>query len=1606
MALSLVMVFTLLPLNGLISHAEEEPYQGLVFVNPDWDNDCEMPENPEYFNDIEWITEGARSTFYMGVLGEEGEFTPIEDPATLTISNSEKVIIEPNESEKTGLYDISFSEPGTYTVSNGDTKVTIIVNASRIKLYADDDCLDEFERDDWGNYIWGDNRPDLFEAYIKITPNGDERLVDALYVQAEERGCIDAENFMDEDGICITKLEAENLYKITRDERPRDYEIRLAVDGIFENEEGKDFQDLCQELGICFRFDPMGEDPEPCFGLVFADPDWDNDYAIPEFPNYFNNLDWPIEGNSFTFYIGVLSEEGEFTPVDNLKSLTISDLENIIIEPNEHDRPGLYDFSFIAPGTYTISNGETEISITVSASRIKLYSNEACTDELDKDEWGSYLWGDEYHPDVFEAYIKISPNEDEELVDALFVQARERVCVDGTTAFDEDGIYVEKLETPNTYKITRTAGRRDYGIGIAVDFVFENENGELIHDLCQDINICFSFHLEEGLVATDGLDIDWATGEVMGIYPDAPWNKEMWSDINGFIAEFDITMSGDSDVDGEVDPRNLKIYDAEYDEDDNLIVSEEESQTAFVGPYGDSTCFAEVRFSMPGTYVVSYVPEGKEEVKDLYRVVIHVDYPLMGWYTKPELAGEAIISGDYAYTKENGDDVIYFIIKDSEDNRLKEDYEPFLLCGDMANQLSNSAICGVEEYVGDVEGAAKVYKLTLKSKMRIDIAFEPTFEWYEWLDWEQRFEYREDIIMRASLCISYIGEDPIDAYEGDIIRYTGEDGTDWVGFSGCFISKESYETGQTWFKGRYPEGICYYVHARTIQEVVDKLLDVAGKKVMVWDDLEGRDKEIVIPNTGYIELNMSYRDASYEETVQTEQYVYAPASIKGILMNAANNPYMIQRKNLDGTPIYMNEDGEGDDIKCYDDVIEFPLTEEAKAAGKGIAKSVDGDNDSENLDTVFGIRLQMDESTEAGFNEETIGKLKEMVVNAGGSWTCLWDLDQSDSQQPILIQKTVYNSSKGAWETVDYFYTLASEDIAPNEWGDEQTVFNCSSVLQPPHHWPSLHVNASTQVRVQGLWIDDAELYIGFFEGQDEVYTDAYDTRFTSEDIGTTKTVRFELGTDHVFNYETGKFETGNILASDVVVHVVKAESNTNIADTYSEGEQKAEIIIQKEAISDFVPMTDEEIQTIIDGGVLDVDMSISKIDNTEDADVSEAVSNIEAEIEKVISDSQIDYIELDIDYKIKSNNGHAYGASKKITETNEPIVISVPMNESMKEKKNYYVYRYHDGKVEKLPAWIDEETGNLCFETDKFSTYAIAGEEATPDEFVKVQAYLAEQIALDFKVYIPEELVEKAQRMEFDVEGEKQYVSMEDAEQEVIEGRTCYVFRCVLNSTQMKDIIIAKMIYSDETIGETKAYSIEEYLEKLTETYHEDAELMSLVDSMATFGDCMKAYETNDMEHIPGVDLTQEEKDYADSYSLDSTGINTDDVIDSITPSKVRVNMGSLMSVKVKYVCDEEADYTFFVGGQQVAATKIVGEDGKIYYDVASHNIAPADYDKTIVFTAKLGDNEENYLYSPMKYAINAAEVYSDNGGYVSMFNSIIKYHYSAMKYKEAERQ
>ncbi len=577
-------------------------------------------------------------------------------------------------------------------------------------------------------------------------------------------------------------------------------------------------------------------------------------------------------------------------------------------------------------------------------------------------------------------------------------------------------------------------------------------------------------------------------------------------------------------------------------------------------------------------------------------------------------------------------------------------------------------------------------------------------------------------LMPGGVTIAYADETDVaeqpDDEQGPLWRYEGEDGEDYIGYSGRFISERAYREGFIWNQEASPDSICYYVHADTIQGVVDKLLALDGKEVQVWDCVDNKEATVTIHNSGFIYLNMSYRDSSYKKAVETEQYVYAPASVRGIFMETASNSYSIPT---------MNQEGERID---YNTVLEFPLTENAQTTikkydGSGAESDIPvseydsektiakDDGQTETIRYLHGIALQdwyledIVSSKLAGL----IGLKKNVNENI-----------ENESQRKWIVQNAVYDKETDSWSTTEDYYLIAATDLyAENKTGVAENIEQYAVIQKEQHRWPSLHVNASTQVRVSGLWTENANLYMGFYDGADDIHTyvgssnreNETITEFTPEKIGTTETVTYSDNYSVEYDPDLGRVGEERNNETSVNVHVLQAESNTKINDTYSEGGKSASIDVEKEAISDLVPMTKAEKEALIDGASLDLELKVSSVENSADADVVKAQQDIKSVLG---SNKKADFFNAFLNYTLKKSDGTAVADNKMITEAEEEMVLSFPLKEALQGKKNYAVYRYHDGKAEKLNAWIDKTTGNLCFETDRFSVYAIAVDDEASD--------------------------------------------------------------------------------------------------------------------------------------------------------------------------------------------------------------------------------------------------------------------------------------------------
>ena len=144
----------------------------------------------------------------------------------------------------------------------------------------------------------------------------------------------------------------------------------------------------------------------------------------------------------------------------------------------------------------------------------------------------------------------------------------------------------------------------------------------------------------------------------------------------------------------------------------------------------------------------------------------------------------------------------------------------------------------------------------------------------------------------------------------------------------------------------------------------------------------------------------------------------------------------------------------------------------------------------------------------------------------------------------------------------------------------------------------------------------------------------------------------------------------------------------------------KMEVNVDEETIAEAI-LTEEEKAIIDAGKSVKIEVVVK--------DITESVSKEEKKkIEETIKDKVIAaYIDISV---LKTIEGQD---TQSVSNTNSKIkfALSVPdelLDESKPERK-FYIIRNHDGKIEILDSEYDPVNNTLTFETDRFSTYAIA---------------------------------------------------------------------------------------------------------------------------------------------------------------------------------------------------------------------------------------------------------------------------------------------------------
>ena len=127
-----------------------------------------------------------------------------------------------------------------------------------------------------------------------------------------------------------------------------------------------------------------------------------------------------------------------------------------------------------------------------------------------------------------------------------------------------------------------------------------------------------------------------------------------------------------------------------------------------------------------------------------------------------------------------------------------------------------------------------------------------------------------------------------------------------------------------------------------------------------------------------------------------------------------------------------------------------------------------------------------------------------------------------------------------------------------------------------------------------------------------------------------------------------------------------------------------------------------EEQQRVNDGSKIDIRLTVTSLENVPADDKASMESYVEELAEQINGLTIGDYIDLQLEKRIGTEEW------KKISETNEDIVITIDIPENLKKQGAVYsIMRCHNGESTLLED-LDDNQDTITIKTGKFSTYAI----------------------------------------------------------------------------------------------------------------------------------------------------------------------------------------------------------------------------------------------------------------------------------------------------------
>ena len=297
-----------------------------------------------------------------------------------------------------------------------------------------------------------------------------------------------------------------------------------------------------------------------------------------------------------------------------------------------------------------------------------------------------------------------------------------------------------------------------------------------------------------------------------------------------------------------------------------------------------------------------------------------------------------------------------------------------------------------------------------------------------------------------------------------------------------------------------------------------------------------------------------------------------------------------------------------------------------------------------------------------------------------------WDIN---SYQVIFknADGTILQSS-----SVEYGSTPSYVGAAPTKDATAQYTYTFAG-------WDKEITSVTGDITYTAIYESEVNKYKVTFVNEDETVlstsdieygqTPSYEGETPTKDATDKYTYTF-IGWDKEITSVTGDVTYTATYKSEAIPGEMKKQDSDNNANN-------AELNNTVDELMEMINLTNEEKNTISNGSNIYVLLEVN--------DISDSVSKTDKElVETKLSNNSKVGIYLDINVYKQLDNA----AKIKVEETSGNIKVSFEIPENLRSvNRTFYIVRVHNGEVTKITPTIN---GNiLTFETDKFSTYALA---------------------------------------------------------------------------------------------------------------------------------------------------------------------------------------------------------------------------------------------------------------------------------------------------------